>query len=101
MKDLPIQGANMKTLKLRYDGKYEPKLGGERQWTLMSHFVDQNGQDRFRGSFMLGSLVQLGIVPPKVDSGCAVAQHCEHTPCCYCEEAKRVEAEITSFVKGA
>lgn len=47
---------------LRYDGKYSWIPGENRSWTILSHFVDANGQDRFKGSFGLGALIQLGIV---------------------------------------
>lgn len=52
----------MKTL-IKYDGKYEGFPGESRSWTLISHFIDSNGCDRFRGSFGLQSLVDFGIVP--------------------------------------
>ncbi len=47
---------------LRYDGRWEFLEGDNRQWTLLSHFIDANGYDRFKGSFSLTGLVLLGIV---------------------------------------
>lgn len=52
----------MKRATLRYDGKYEWYPGENRQWTIISHFIDSDGQDRFRGSFSLRGLKELGIV---------------------------------------
>lgn len=53
----------MKTI-LRYDGKYDgfPPTFDTRSWTLMSHFVDSNGCDRFRGSFGVAGLTELGVL---------------------------------------
>lgn len=47
------------TMRLRYDGKYEPSLGGMRQWTILSHFIDCEGADRFMGSFTEEALMNL------------------------------------------
>lgn len=51
----------MKTL-LRYDGKYTWIEGENRTWTIISHFIDKAGQDRFRSSFGLAGLIELEIV---------------------------------------
>ena len=53
------------TIHLRYDGKYDFIPGENRQWTLLSHFIDKNGDDRFKGSFTYQSLKELGIVTHK------------------------------------
>lgn len=49
-------------IRLHYDGRWTDFPGENRQWTLLSHFLDQNGADRYRGSFGLDSLIQFGIV---------------------------------------
>lgn len=49
-------------VKLRYDGKFTRISGEVRQWTLLSHFLDVDGQDRFKGSFGLAGLRQIGVV---------------------------------------
>lgn len=50
-------------VKLRYDGKYDFMPADQaRQWTIMSHFIDANGCDRFKGSFSEMGLVELGII---------------------------------------
>lgn len=56
-------------VKLRYDGSYSFMPGNPRQYTVMSHFIDANGCDRYKGSFMLETLVELGIIRSK-DSIC-------------------------------
>jgi len=49
-----------KTLKLRYDGKWDfIEDADPRQWTILSHFIDANGQDRIGGSFGLSQLLSL------------------------------------------
>jgi len=47
---------------LRYDGKYEDMVGENRQWTIVSSFVDANGCERIRGSFGLEGLLQIGLI---------------------------------------
>lgn len=47
---------------LRYDGKYAWFPGENRSWTILSHFIDAKGYDRYRGSFGLNSLIEMGIV---------------------------------------
>lgn len=50
-------------VKLRYDGKYEFVKGIDpRQWTVVSHFIDRDGADRYRSSFMLEGLREAGIL---------------------------------------
>jgi hypothetical protein len=51
----------MKTPKLRYDGKFNWLPEG-RQWTILEHFIDANGADRYKSSFLLQGLKDLGIV---------------------------------------
>lgn len=54
------------TLKLRYDGKYDFLPADiARQWTIMSHFIDKDGQDRFKGSFGLLGLIEIGAIDSK------------------------------------
>lgn len=54
------------TLKLRYDGKYDfMPAEFARQWTIISHFIDADGQDRFKGSFSLTGLIQIGAIKPQ------------------------------------
>ncbi len=48
---------------LKYDGRHTWMPGENRQWTLMNHFLDKNGKDRFKGSFGLNGLKQIGIIP--------------------------------------
>lgn len=48
--------------RLKYDGKYEWFPGENRQWTILSHFIDRNGADRFRGSFTLQGLRDIGFI---------------------------------------
>lgn len=51
---------------LRYDGKYDFMPADQaRQWTILSHFIDANGCDRFKGSFGEDGLRELGILPAK------------------------------------
>lgn len=51
------------SLILRYDGKYDfMPAEVARQWTILSHFIDADGQDRFRGSFSLQGLRDIGAV---------------------------------------
>lgn len=51
------------TLKLRYDGKYDfLPVESARQWTILSHFIDAHGQDRFKGSFGLKGLIEIGAI---------------------------------------
>lgn len=48
---------------LRYDGKYDffpPDIA--RQWTILNHWIDESGADRFKGSFSLQGLRDLGIL---------------------------------------
>ncbi len=47
---------------LRYDGRYEFIQGENRQWTIQSHYIDQNGCDRYRGSFTLDGLREIGVI---------------------------------------
>lgn len=53
------------TIHLRYEGKYPDAAGQPRCWTLLSHYIDQEGADRYRSSFCLDTLIELGIVPNK------------------------------------
>lgn len=46
------------TLLLRYDGRWDWVEGENRQWTIVSHFVDANGHDRYKGSFGLDSILR-------------------------------------------
>lgn len=48
--------------RLRYDGKYRDFPGDTRQWTLISSFVDENGNDRIRGSFSIQGLKEIGLL---------------------------------------
>lgn len=62
---------NAPRVTLRYDGKYDfmaPPF--DRQWTILSHFIDADGQDRFKGSFSLEGLKQIGAVPAGHLNGC-------------------------------
>lgn len=53
----------MNQIKLRYDGKYDFMADPfNRQWTIVSHFIDENGCDRFRGSFSLPGLIEIGAI---------------------------------------
>lgn len=49
---------------LRYDGKFTNYPGSldTRSWTLMTHFTDKRGMDRFHGSFCIQGLIELGII---------------------------------------
>lgn len=42
------------------------------------------------------------LIEECVDSGCAQWGHCckAHDPCMFCEEAKRVKAEMLMLLKG-
>lgn len=51
------------TPRLKYDGKWPEELGGERQWTLKSEYIDENGFDRRGGSFTLDGLKKIRVVP--------------------------------------
>jgi hypothetical protein len=48
---------------LRYDGRWTWYPESEnRQWTIMSHFLDPQGRDRFRSSFNLRDLREIGLI---------------------------------------
>lgn len=49
--------------RLRFDGRYDFINGENRQWTIVSHFIDANGADRFKGSFTLDGLREIGFIP--------------------------------------
>lgn len=47
-------------IRLRYDGKWDfIEDSDPRQWTITSHFIDRNGEDRMGGSFGLSQLLKL------------------------------------------
>lgn len=58
------RGIAVEPIKLKYDFKWEWHSEKEdgRQWTLLSHYIDANGYDRWHGSFSLFGLRQLGII---------------------------------------
>jgi hypothetical protein len=47
---------------LKYDGRWTWITGENRQWTILNHWIDRDGADRFRGSFSLQGLKELGII---------------------------------------
>ncbi len=54
----------MQTVKLKYDGRWTWYPTQEnRQWTVLSSFIDRDGQNRLYGSFGLKDLKALGIIP--------------------------------------
>jgi hypothetical protein len=53
-------------VRLKYEGKFDWIKGENRQWTITSHFIDVDGNDRYRGTFSLEGLVKLGIVRIRV-----------------------------------
>lgn len=54
----------MQTVKLKYDGRWTWYPTQEnRQWTILSTFIDECGANRHGGSFGLTELKTLGIVP--------------------------------------
>lgn len=55
-------GQRVGVVSLRYDGRYTDLPGKPRQWTILSHFLDQDGADRFRSSFSLEGLKEIGAV---------------------------------------
>jgi hypothetical protein len=55
-------GMENKQTILRFDGRWKDFPGDNRQWTIMTHFLDASGRDRFRSSFFIGGLIELGII---------------------------------------
>lgn len=47
---------------LRYDGKYMFVPGENRQWTIVSDFIDDNGANRKGSSFFLETLKAIGAI---------------------------------------
>lgn len=48
---------------IRYDGAYDWIPGDEgKSWTLLSHYIDATGADRFKGSFGLAGLEEIGLI---------------------------------------
>lgn len=48
---------------IRYDGAYDWIPGDDgKSWTLLSHYVDATGADRFKGSFGLAGLEEIGVI---------------------------------------
>lgn len=49
-------------VKLRYDGRYEFVHGENRQWTIVSTFIDRDGANRKGSSFFLETLKDIGAI---------------------------------------
>lgn len=56
----------MKIVKLKYDGRWTWFPTEEnRQWTVISSFIDEAGKNRKGGSFGLAELKLIGVIPVK------------------------------------
>jgi hypothetical protein len=48
---------------VRYDGRYDwIPAPDDRQYTVLNHWIDADGADRFKGSFSLCALTEIGLI---------------------------------------
>ena len=53
--------------KLKYDGRWTWIEGENRQWTIVSDWIDASGENRKWGSFSLEGLMELKIIKESND----------------------------------